>query len=112
MAFTNAYVQSPVSSSRATFSITGRYPSTHHVHRNGNECFPDSEVLVTKLFANQGYDCGLSVKLHLSRGSVLERRPKDDGYRYYKWSSHHSPPLSEGHDYADWLKKKGVDPIE
>ena len=53
------------------------------------------QVLVTKLFANQGYDCGLVGKLHLSKGSVLERRPKDDGYRYYKWS-HHPVPIIRG----------------
>ena len=53
------------SPSRASF-LTGRYPRTTGVTKNGGAYFPKGEVLVTKMLADAGYQCGLIGKLHLS----------------------------------------------
>jgi arylsulfatase len=111
VAFTRAYTQSPICTpSRASF-LTGRYPSTIHVNRNGNAYFPGHVPLITRTLADIGYDCGLVGKLHLSAAyGRVEVRP-NDGYRVFRWSHHPQPETfwpTEQHAYQKWLHERGV----
>jgi arylsulfatase A-like enzyme len=57
--FHNAYCQIPIcTANRASFLI-GKYHTTHHIHRNGSEIFPEHETLVTKILTDGACECGL-----------------------------------------------------
>ncbi len=106
-AFTHAYCQAPICTpSRASF-LSGMYPSSIHVNRNGNDRFPDDVTLVTKMLANAGYNCGNIGKLHLA-GAYRRIEPRtDDGYGVFLYSHAPRDNWPVGHAYADWVRSKG-----
>jgi len=113
-AFTRTYAQNTMCTPSRVSFMTGRYPASHHVYRNGNAGLPKTEVLVTRTLAEAGYDCGLIGKLHMSSSKRGEKRP-DDGYRLFLWSNMPNPDVPEAdrqNAYHAWLREKGIDPYE
>ena len=109
VAFSHTYCQSPVCQpSRASF-LTGLYPNTIHVNRNGNSYFPANERvrLITRRLADGGYDCGLAGKLHIATAWTGVEPRADDGYRVFDHSVSATQFVGRGNAYSDWLREIG-----
>lgn len=121
--FNHAYVQNPLCQpSRGSF-LTGRYPRTTGLTKNGQDIKP-GEIPITRNLADVGYHCGLIGKLHLNAcdNRIKDygdewwryvdsvnfdmREPRiDDGYSEFLWD--HSPTGNPYSDYTRWVKAKG-----
>ena len=109
VAFERSYCQSPICTpSRASF-LTGMYPSSIRVTRNGNPVFPDFPPLISKTLADAGYTCGLIGKLHLTSAFGRREARAADGYSYWQYSHAPRDDWQAGHDYADWVRSQGAD---
>ena len=109
VAFTHAYCQSPICTPSRSSFMTGMYPTRVQNCRNGNDTFPNHPPLISKLIANAGYDCGLVGKFHLQSSGYRTEPRLDDGYRFWKFSHAPRDDWQTGHDYADWVRKRGGD---
>ena len=106
--FTNAYCQTGICCpSRGSF-MTGRYPRETNLKSNSEYIRP-SEKLVSRWLADEGYDCGLAGKLHLSPcdHKFVEKRI-DDGYRLFEWSHDISDNWPGKNAWRNWLKDQNV----
>ena len=90
--------------SRASF-LTGRYPRTTGARQNG-QSIPKDEILISKILADNGYDCGLAGKLHIAPCKGQTEKRIDDGYRVFNWSHDPSDQWGDDNQYQKWLRSK------
>lgn len=121
--FNQAYVQNPLCQPSRGCFLTGRYPRTNGLTKNGQDINP-GEIPITRTLAEAGYHCGLIGKLHLNacdnrikdygtewwrhigKASFDMREPRiNDGYREFLWD--HAPSGNPYSDYTKWVTAQG-----
>ena len=104
--FNQAFCQNPLCTPSRASLLTGRYPRTTRARQNG-QSIPPGEVVVPRIFSDNGYICGLSGKLHLApcepHASPVRERRINDGYSDFHWSHHPDDDWATG-EYNAWLR--------
>ncbi len=108
--FTHAHCQAPICTASRSSFLTGMYPSSVRNTRNGNGTVsPDVEDrLITRKLADDGYDCGLVGKLHLSGGINGRESRANDGYRFFHYSHAPRSDWKRRGDYYEWIEEQGA----
>lgn len=102
--FERCYTPNPVCAPTRASIVTGRYPRAHGLWANGVP-LPRHERFFTRALAENGYDCGLIGKLHLSACFKGRTEPRyDDGFTFFQWA--HDPTHgSPENQYHRWLER-------
>jgi len=105
--FERCYVQNSVCAPSRACIVTSRYPRICRLNANGRP-LPNDEILLTKILAEAGYDCGLIGKFHIDACEHGRTEPRrDDGFRIFEWA-HDPDHASPYNHYHGWLRGKGI----
>jgi arylsulfatase A-like enzyme len=111
--FERAYCNNPVCMPSRSSFLSGLYPTTCEVTRNGHH-YPDKLLprLMTHRLNRLGYNQGLAGKLHIRADYDNQASPEsgyDHGYDEFNWSPCGYPAKWAGCQYQHWLRDLGVD---
>lgn len=106
--FEHCYPTSPMCAPSRASLMSGLYPRNHGLWANGVQ-LPNRHRLISRVLADQGYDCGLVGKFHLAAAADGRTEDRgDDGFRVFEWA-HDPTHTSPQNHYHQWLAERHPD---